>query len=353
VTDFGYRTRVLRVGPVSCRIPIRLTAVSLTAGLVSVVLAVVSLRFGDFPMAMSDVLAVMTGSADPFHRLVLVEWRLPVALAAVTFGAVLGVGGAVFQSLTRNPLGSPDVIGFDAGAYTAVVVTILALNTRAYWSLAAAAVIGGLLTALVVYVLAWRGGVQGFRLIVVGIAVAAMLGSINSYLITRAELEDAMAVGFWGAGSIRQVSWESMRPALALAAVIMVAAALLAPGLRRLELGDDVAVTHGTRINATRLALMVVGVATVALVTAAAGPLSFIALIAPQLARRLTRSPGVSLLASAGVGAMLLSAAYLISALIPAEYAVVPVGLVTVCLGGIYLIWLLIRETRRYRVVAA
>lgn len=345
--DFGYRAIPVRVGPVSFRVPLRLTAVSVAATLLAITLAVASLRFGDFPMTTGDVVAAVTGTGEEFHRLVLFEWRLPVALAAITFGAVLGVGGAIFQSLTRNPLGSPDVIGFDAGAYTAVVVTILAFNTRAYWWLAGAAVVGGLLTALVVYVLAWRGGVQGFRLIVVGIAIAAMLGSINSYLITRAELEDAMAVGFWGAGSIRRVSWDSMTPALVLIGVIMLAAALLAPGLRRLELGDDVAVTHGAHVDATRLALIVVGVATTALVTAAAGPLSFIALIAPQVARRLTRSPGVSLLAAASVGALLLCAAYLVSALVPAEYASVPVGLVTVCLGGVYLIWLLIRESRR------
>jgi iron complex transport system permease protein len=351
VIDFGYRTLPVRAGRVSFRVPVRLTVVSVLATAVAAALAVASLRFGDFPMTMGDVVAAATGTGDEFHRLVLFEWRLPVALAALTFGAVLAVGGAIFQSLTRNPLGSPDVIGFDAGAYTAVVVTILAFSTRDYWWLAGAAVVGGLLTALAVYLLSWRGGVQGFRLIVVGIAVAAMLGSVNSYLITRAESEDAMAVGFWSAGSIRRVSWESMTPALLLIAVIMLAAALLAPALRRLELGDDVAVTHGTRVDAARLALIVVGVATTALVTAAAGPLSFVALVAPQVARRLTRSPGVSLLAAASVGAMLLCAAYLVSSLIPAEYASVPVGLVTVCLGGTYLIWLLIRETRRYRVV--
>jgi iron complex transport system permease protein len=138
-----------------------------------------------------------------------------------------------------------------------------------------------------------------------------------------------------------------MIPALSIAAVIAVEAVLLAPAMRRLELGDDAAVTLGTRPGPARLGLIVTGVATVAVVTAAAGPISFIALAAPQVARRLTRSPGVSLLASAAMGAALLSGAHLLSLLIAQAYRPVPVGLITVCLGGGYLIWLLIREANQ------
>lgn len=143
------------------------------------------------------------------------------------------------------------------------------------------------------------------------------------------------------------MTWSSLAPAVALGAVLVVAAALLAPALRRLELGDDAAVAQGTRPGPVRLALLVIGVATTALVTAAAGPIGFIALVAPQLARRLTRSAGVSLLGAAAMGAALLAAAHLLSLLIAQAYRGVPVGLVTVCLGGLYLIHLLIRETRR------
>jgi iron complex transport system permease protein len=331
----------------SVRVPLRLMWVSAVLFVLAMVVAAFSIRFGDFPLTLSEVLLAARGGGDDFHRMVVLEWRLPIAVAAVAFGAVLGIGGAIFQSLTRNPLGSPDVIGFDAGAYTAVVVMILVVDTRNYWTLATAAVIGGIAAAFVVYVLAWRRGIQGFRLIIVGIGVTAMLGSINGYLITRAALEDAIVVGFWGAGSIGRVTWTSMVPALALISLIGFAAALLAPSLRRLEMGDDTAVTHGTRVASARLALIVVGVAGSALVTAAAGPIGFIALVAPQLARRLTRSPGVSLIAAAAMGAVLLSSAHLASLVIASYYRSVPVGLITVCLGGTYLIWLLIREARQ------
>lgn len=343
--DFGYRSAVLRTRWTSARVPLRVVGVSALLLGLAVAVAVVAIGLGDYPLTLSQVLQTLLGGGEPFHRIVVLEWRLPVAIAAVAFGALLGIGGAIFQSITRNPLGSPDVIGFDAGAYTAVVVVMLVGGGT--WSVAGAAIVGGLATALAVYLLAWRRGVQGFRLIVVGIGVAAMLGSLNSYLITRADITDAMAVGFWSAGSITRVTWASLAPALAIGAVLATAAAVLAPALRRLELGDDAAIAQGTRPGPVRLALLVIGVATTALVTAAAGPIGFIALVAPQLAQRLIRSPGASLLGAAATGAALLAAAHLLSLLIGQAYRSIPVGLVTVCLGGLYLIHLLIRETRR------
>ncbi|SHK84811.1 iron complex transport system permease protein [Nocardiopsis flavescens] len=344
--DFGYATATLRARRLSVRIPVRLLLVSLVLFAVAVAAATAAITVGDYPLTLGEVAAALGGGGEPFQRTIVVEWRLPVAVAVVVFGALLGIGGAVFQSLTRNPLGSPDVIGFDAGSYTAVVLTILVLGSSDYWSIASAALAGGLGTALAVYLLAYRRGVVGFRLIIVGIGVSAMLGSVNAYLITRAEIDDAMAVGFWGAGSVSRVSWNGLAPSLAIAAAIVLAAALLAPALRRLELGDDAAVTLGTRTGPVRLGLMVTGVATSALVTAAAGPIGFIALVAPQLARRLTRSPGVSLLSSAAMGAVLLAGAHVLSLAVAQVYRPVPVGLITVCLGGLYLIRLLVGETR-------
>ncbi|MFD7550065.1 FecCD family ABC transporter permease [Streptomyces sp. NPDC059578] len=345
--DFGYASRSVRCRWFSARLGVRQTAVTATLFLVALVLAVVALRFGDYELTIGEVVAALTGSGAEFPRTVVVQWRLPVVTAALVFGALLGVGGAVFQSLTRNPLGSPDVIGFDAGSYTAVLLSLLVFGGGAYWSVAGAAVAGGLATAFLVYVLAHRRGVQGFRLIIVGIGVSALLGSVNAYLISRADLTDAMTVGFWGAGSLTRVTWNGMALSLAVTVLIVLAAALLAPSLRHLELGDDAAVTQGIRVGAVRPALLVVGVATTALVTAAAGPIGFVALVAPQLARRLTRSPGVRLLPAAAMGAALLSAAHVLALLVARSYRPVPVGLITVCLGGLYLIRLLVHESRR------
>lgn len=344
----GYRTWRVRGRWVSFQHPVRLIAVSSALLLIAVAVALLAICVGDLPLRIGDVIAAITGTGSEFERMVVIEWRLPIALAAVVFGALLGIGGAIFQSLTRNPLGSPDVIGFDAGSYTAVVIVILVLGRGDSLSLAAASLVGGVVTALIVYLLSYRRGIHGFRLIVIGIGVSAMLGSVNTYLVTRAEITDAMMVGFWGAGSISRITWTTMGPSLGFAVVIVLLAALLAPALRRLELGDDAATTLGARVNLERVALLVVGVATTSLVTAAAGPIGFIALAAPQLARRLTRSAGVSMLAAAAMGAALLACAHLLSLLFAQLFRPVPVGLITVSLGGIYLIWLLVREARRH-----
>lgn len=345
--DFGYGSKSIRIGKLSLRVPVRVIAVSLILLFIGIGSSIVAITLGDYPLTLGDVLKALIGQGEKFHQLIVQEWRLPVAIAAVLFGALLGVGGAIFQSLTRNPLGSPDVIGFDAGSYTAVVLVILVVGSTQYWNIAGAAIIGGIITAFIVYVLAWNKGVQGFRLIIVGIAISAMLNSINAYLITRANVEDAMVVGFWGAGSIHRVSWASLVPSMILAALIFVCAMFLSRSLQYMEMGDDAATTLGFNVNPRRLALMVTGVATTALVTAAAGPISFIALIAPQIARRLTRTPGVSLFPASCMGAALLSAAHLLSLIISTFYRTIPVGLLTVSIGGCYMIWLLIREARR------
>ncbi|MFT3889366.1 MAG: iron chelate uptake ABC transporter family permease subunit [Arachnia sp.] len=344
--DFGYRILGVRTRLFSRRIGLRLALVATGLVLLAILMALTAVFFGDYPLTIADVTNALLGRGDDFSTRVVLEWRMPIVVAAVAFGALLGIGGAIFQSLTRNPLGSPDVIGFDAGSYTAVVVMMLVFGAQNYWTIAASSITGGLLTAMAVYLLSYRGGVQGFRLIIVGIAVSAMLGSINTYLITRAEVRDAMQVGFWGAGSISRVSWTSLVPSLSIAAAIALACAALSPALRTMELGDDAAATQGVRVGRSRLALLVVGVATTALVTAAAGPIGFISLVAPQLARRVARTPGVSLLASAAMGAVLLSGAHLLSQYLSAIYRPIPVGLLTVCVGGVYLIWLILRETR-------
>ncbi len=210
--DFGYAGTTLRGRWFSVRFGLRLITVSLVLFTAAVLISVLAITIGDFPLTVEQVLTALTGGGESFPRTVVLEWRLPIAISAVLFGALLGFSGAVFQSLTRNPLGSPDVIGFDAGAYTAVVITMLVLGSRSYWSMAAASTVGGLVTAAVVYFLAYRRGIQGFRLIIVGIGVSAMLGSVNAYLISRASIDDAMAVGFWSAGSIARVTWDSCCP---------------------------------------------------------------------------------------------------------------------------------------------
>src|SRR5690606_23071088 len=153
---------------------------------------------GSYELSPAQVVSALTGGETGLVHDIVVEWRLPRVAAALVFGAALGVSGAIFQSMLRNPLADPGIIGFSQGSYTGALIVILVVNGT-YMQLVGGALLGGMATAILVYLLAFRGGVQGFRLIVVGIGVSAMLGSLNTWLILKAELEQAMAAAAWGA----------------------------------------------------------------------------------------------------------------------------------------------------------
>ena len=333
----------LPVGQVILRAQPRALIVGTVTALAVLMAALVALAWGDYPLSVPQVVQALL-SDQGFATRVVTQWRLPRVIAAIAFGAALGASGALFQTLTRNPLGSPDVIGFSTGAYTGAIVSLTVVGSNVLSEMAGA-LAGGLLTAALVYLLAWRGGIQGFRLIIVGIAVTATLSSLNTYLLLRAQTEVAMAASLWGAGSLALIDWGDVTlvvPALALLGVVT--AAMMGP-LRQLELGDDAAHAHGVRIEGTRLTVLGAGVALIALVTAVTGPIAFIALAAPQIARRLTRGAGIPVGAAASTGALLLLAADLVAQhLIPGS---VPVGVVTVVIGGLYLIALLIQEAHQ------
>ncbi len=345
--DPGYRVLPVRLagGRVSRRIGLRALLVTASLVTVALIIGVVSLATGDFAVPIPQVLLAIAGDASPRYELVVMDWRMPRVLLALMLGAALGAAGTIFQSLTRNPLGSPDILGLDVGAYTGALLVIIA-GTTAAGPVAAAALAGGLATALVVYLLAYKRGFQGFRLIIVGIAVSAMLASLDTYLILSADLYFAITAAAWGAGSLNGVGWGQVLPSAGVLLVLWIALVPLSRPLHAAGLGDDAARALGVRLNASRLALVLVGVALTATATAVAGPIAFVALAAPQVARRLTGSAGVTLSGAAAMGAVLLAASDFVAqhAFAPTQ---LPVGLVTVCLGGMYLVWLLVRQARR------
>lgn len=306
--------------------------------------AIASLTSGSYQIPIPEALRALRGEGEDIVRMIVVEWRLPRVLLAVLLGAALGMSGAIFQSLTRNPLGSPDIIGFAAGSYTGALIVILLLS-GGYYEVAAGALTGGVITAIAVYLLAWRNGMQGFRLIIVGIGISAMLSAFNGWMMKVADLNVAMSAAIWGAGSLNGLGFDQLLPVAIVLLIILPLTMLLARPMRQLEMGDDAARASGVNINRTRASLMILGVALTAIVTAAAGPISFIALAAPQIARRVTRSAGVALIPSALTGSVLLAVA---------DYAAqhafetqLPVGIMTVSIGGIYFLWLLVKEGRK------
>jgi len=288
------------------------------------------------------VFAVLTGSE---HSVVIRDWRLPRVLAGLVFGAALGVAGAIFQNLTRNPMGSPDVIGLDAGAYTGALIALTVLSGTSA-QLAVGSVAGGLVVAAAIYLLSLETGFSGLRLVVIGIAVNAMVTAVNSWIVLRADLEVAIAAVGWSAGSLNGVGWEDLGIPFTVIAVLLALMTTRAHAMHQASLGDPIAVTTGVGLDRLRLLMVLVGVGCTATVTAVAGPIAFIALAAPQIGRRLAGAAGVPLLPAALTGAVLLQGADLLAQSLLAPVAL-PVGVVSTAIGGCYLIWLLTKEVRR------
>lgn len=311
-----------------------------TAG-VSILLLTVGDRIIDLP----TVIATIAGDGRGGNTFVVNQLRLPRLLTALLVGVALGVSGAILQRLTRNPLGSPDVVGLTVGAATGALVTILLLG-GSMLPVAIGSLVGGLAASTLVYLLSYRRGVQSFRLILIGLGVGAALESVNSYLVVTADLDAARAAQVWLTGSLNNRGGEHVVAMLVALAVLLPPAVLLGRRIPLLDLGDAAAAALGLRVEWTRLALVLVSVGLASAATAAAGPIAFVALAAPQVAARLTRSPGPGLVAAGLAGALLLAASDFVAQRALGSLQL-PVGVATGLIGGGYLIWLLIKEFRR------
>lgn len=335
-------------GGLSLRLDVRATVVVGLILLAALTASVVLIGTGDFPIPAGDVLKTLLGNGNAGQEFIINELRLPRVLVGLLVGASLGLGGALFQAISRNPLGSPDVLGLSQGA-TAGALTMIVLFSGSATQVTLGALVGGLVTGFAIYLLAWKQGVHGYRLVLVGIGVSAIVTAVNGYLLTRSTLTEAAQAVVWMTGSLSGRDWTQVWPLLWLCAVLVPLVLANARGLRMMEMGDDVSNALGVRVERVRLLLLVAAVLLTAAATAAAGPVSFVALTAPQLARRLTRSPGPNLVPSLCMGATLLVTADWVSQKVFGADQL-PVGVVTGVVGGVYLLWLLVTERRAGRI---
>lgn len=345
VSRLAGRTAVrLARPPVSAILRPRLLATcAVLAGATFAVLCV-SLTTGEYPLPVTEAVPALWGAGDPGARLIVQELRLPRALAGLLAGAAFGVSGAIFQTLTRNPLASPDMLGITQGAGVAVVGGIV-LGLGAGLGTQTLGLAGALVTALLIYALAWKRGTTGFRIVLVGIGVNWVCVSATQYLIVRAKVYQAQEAVGWLVGNLNGRGWESARPLVLALAVLVPLVLLLGPWLRALHLGDQVAGGLGVPVQRARLALMCAAVGLVAFATAAAGPVAFVALAAPQIALRLAGASRPPLTASAVTGALIVLGCDLLGQrLFPGLE--LPVGVVTGVLGAPFLLWLLVRANR-------
>ncbi|WP_019179277.1 FecCD family ABC transporter permease [Microbacterium yannicii] len=308
-----------------------------------VVVFVASLMVGKSFYGLDEVIRVVLGETVPGASFTVGELRLPRASLAVLAGFAFGIAGVTFQTMLRNPLASPDIIGITSGASAAAVFGIVTLSlSETLVSLMAVA--GALLTAVAIYLLSNKGGFAGTRLILIGIGVAAMLDAAVTYILSDAAVWDLQAAMRWLAGSLNGATWSLTLP-LALASIVLIPLLLSqGRGLDVMRIGDDAAASLGVRLSATRVTAIVAAVALLAFATAATGPIAFVAFMAGPIAARIV-GPGSSLLVPSGlVGALLVLVADLLGQFaFDSRY---PVGVVTGVLGAPYLIYLLIRTNR-------
>ena len=321
------------VGRRSVLITLRHVIVGFILLALSLAVAVVSLRLGKFPVTAQEVIDALQGQGRKIVQVVVVKWKLPRIVLGLVAGLALGVAGALFQTITRNPLGSPDLIGFSTGAQTGILISILLLP-GSMLSASLASFIGGAAVGTVTYLVSLRGGFTGLRFILVGIAVSSMLISVNRWLLVRVDDDEGLGALKAITGSLGAARWPVVTPTC-LAIGVTVALTLLASRhLRVLSLGEQVATILGSPTRRASALLILLGTVLVAVVTMAAGPIGFVALVAPHLARLLTGSPQPPLLVSGLTGSLLLAGADLLSQLLLES---MPVSVVTNAVGGLYL----------------
>lgn len=316
---------------------------TLVLGASVLVLLALSLMVGRTFYGPGEVLRVILGQQVPGASFTVGELRLPRATMGLLSGSAFGMAGVTFQTMLRNPLASPDVIGISAGASAAAVfgIVMLSLNGTAVSLLALG---GALVTAAAIYLLSNRGGFAGTRLILIGIGVASMLNSVVTYVLSRAAAWDLQAAMQWLTGSLNGATWQVVAP-LAVSWVVLVPM-MLGQGrsLEALRLGDESATSLGVSVTRSRVVLIICAVALLAFATAASGPIAFVAFMAGPIAARIV-GPGASLLVPAGlVGALLVLGSDLVGQFaFDTRY---PVGVITGVLGAPYLVFLLIRTNK-------
>jgi iron complex transport system permease protein len=319
----------------------------IVAALIGLVLIVAGagVAIGSYSLSAPELVRTFFGQGSGIENLIVFRLRLPRVVLGALVGAAFAIAGALFQTLLRNPLASPDIIGVSGGASVAAAFGILVLGLSGA-AISLAAFVGAIVVAAAIYLLAWRGGITGFRFVLIGVGIAFVANAVLGYLITRGEVNEATQALVWMVGGLGGAEWSGILVLAVALAVLLPCVGLLAPRLRILQLGDEAAGGLGVGVERTRLAVILVAVILVAAATAFAGPVAFVAFVSAPIARRMLRTGGLALVPSALVGMLLVLASDLVAQHLLPGAGQVPVGIVTGIVGAPYLLWLLATANR-------
>jgi iron complex transport system permease protein len=329
------------------RLRARRRPATIIAALIGLVLIVagVGVAIGSYSLSAPELVRTLFGQGSGIENLIVFRLRLPRVVLGALVGAAFAIAGALFQTLLRNPLASPDIIGVSGGASVAAAFGILVLGLSGA-AISLAAFVGAIVVAAAIYLLAWRGGITGFRFVLIGVGIAFVANAVLGYLITRGEVNEATQALVWMVGGLGGAEWSGILVLAVALAVLLPCVGLLAPRLRILQLGDEAAGGLGVGVERTRLAVILVAVILVAAATAFAGPVAFVAFVSAPIARRMLRTGGLALVPSALVGMLLVLASDLVAQHLLPGAGQVPVGIVTGIVGAPYLLWLLATANR-------
>lgn len=312
--------------------------------LISFALCALMLMLGNTIYPVQDVIRVLLGEQVKGASFAVGTIRLPRMVAGLFAGFAFGAGGYVFQTMLRNPLANPNVIGITTGSSAAAVFCIVILHASLAMT-SVAAVIGGLGTVLVIYLLAKGSSFSIGRLILIGIGIQAMLNSVISYLLLIGSRNDLPTALRWLSGSLNGLKMETLFPLIVTVVLFTPMLLLYGKQLEMLELGDQTATSLGVNVNMTRIMLMISSVLMIAIATATTGPIAFVSFLAGPIANRIMGSGYSNIIPAGLVGVILVLAGDLIGQ--HAFEARYPVGVITGVLGAPYLLYLLVRLNRK------
>lgn len=324
----------------------RARAIIANVSLIAIVLCIciMMLLYGNTNYSLDVVIRVLRGENIQGANFAIATLRLPRMLSGLLVGIAFGIAGNTFQTMLRNPLASPDIIGVTSGSSVAAVFCILVLGLSGP-AVSIISVISGLLVSMLIYLLSKDISFSGSRLILIGIGIQAMLQAAISFLLLKASQYDVPGAMRWLSGSLNGMTMKGIPTLFIVVMVFGIISLLFTKYLQVLELGDEFATTLGIRLNLVRIILILSTVFLIAFATSTTGPIAFVAFLAGPIASKIVGRGSSNVLASGLVGALLVLSSDMIGQYVFSTRF--PVGVITGILGAPYMLFLLICINRR------
>jgi len=298
-----------------------------------------SIRLGTYTLSFEEIWAAF--QPDDKNYFTLMEYRLPRAVLAILLGGALAISGVLVQSVVRNPLASPDILGINNAAGLVAVSVLMFLPNLAFYWMPIFAFLGGVLSFVILWIVCGFN-FRPIKMAIIGVALSALWAAISHYLMLTNPVEINTAM-LWLTGSLWGRSWSYLNVVLPWLLVLLPLPFIFCRDLDTLGLGENKASTLGVTVNKVQISVLVLAVALSTTAVAICGPIAFLGLVAPHLARRLVGGRHRTLLPAALIiGALLLQLSDILARVIdpPTE---LPAGILTAIIGAPYFFYLLMR----------